>query len=115
MAYCIRFWNVSTAATLQKVLSDGTTNRLVDESQVILYAAAMSALARAVEEVGGQTALARAIGGPVKQGHVWYWLNAKDGLVPAEHCLAIERATSGRITRFDLRPDIFGERSEEAA
>lgn len=28
--------------------------------------------------------------------------------VPAEHCIAIELATSGKRSRHDLRPDIFG-------
>jgi DNA-binding transcriptional regulator YdaS (Cro superfamily) len=27
------------------------------------------------------------------------------GSVPVEHCLAIERATEGAVTRRDLRPD----------
>src|SRR5574343_160264 len=49
------------------------------------------ALERAINAVGTQTALASAIGGSVKTGHVYYWLNS--GRVPAEHCPAIERAT----------------------
>jgi len=65
---------------------------------------------RAVEIMGGQSALARAIGGTVKQAHVWHWLH-KSEEVPAEHCAAIERATGGKVTRKQLRPDIF----EEAA
>jgi DNA-binding transcriptional regulator YdaS (Cro superfamily) len=66
-------------------------------------------LQRAIALVeGGQSGLARAIGGTVKQGHVWYWLHAKDGQVPAEYCQAIEAATGGRVTRFELRPDVFG-------
>ncbi|MCR9092352.1 MAG: helix-turn-helix domain-containing protein [Proteobacteria bacterium] len=28
--------------------------------------------------------------------------------VPGEHCRAIEEALGGRITRHDLRPDVFG-------
>lgn len=28
--------------------------------------------------------------------------------VPAEHCRAIEQATNGAVTRYDLRPDVFG-------
>jgi DNA-binding transcriptional regulator YdaS (Cro superfamily) len=28
--------------------------------------------------------------------------------VPAERCLAIEAATSGLVTRYELRPDVFG-------
>jgi len=50
--------------------------------------------------------LARACGGNIKQGHVWYWL--KVGRIPAEHCIAVEKATKRKITRFDLRPDVFG-------
>ena len=29
--------------------------------------------------------------------------------VPAERCLAIENATGGAITRYELRPDVFGQ------
>lgn len=32
----------------------------------------------------------------------------KRGKVPAERCVAIEQATKGEVTRYDLRPDIFG-------
>lgn len=59
--------------------------------------------------VGGQSALARAIGGTVKQAHVWYWLNTEGAKVPPEHCAAIEAATAGKVTRQELRPDVFGE------
>lgn len=65
-----------------------------------------SALQRAIDLVGGQSALARALGEPVKQAHVWYWLKGA-GRVPAEYCAAIERATEGKVTRHDLRPDLF--------
>lgn len=68
----------------------------------------MNALERAIKIVDGQSALARAIGEPIQQGHIWYWLREKDGQVPAEHCAAIERATDGKVSRHELRPDIFG-------
>lgn len=64
----------------------------------------ITALERAIEVAGGQTALAGKIG--LKQGHVWAWLR-RGKRVPAEHCAAIERATGGAVTRHDLRPDIF--------
>lgn len=64
------------------------------------------ALRRAVVKAGGQSALARACG--VKQGHVWHWLN-KSRSVPADYVLIIEAATGGAVTRYELRPDIFGE------
>jgi DNA-binding transcriptional regulator YdaS (Cro superfamily) len=62
---------------------------------------------KAVELVGGQSALAKRMGGPVKQGHVWKWLRMDR--IPAERAIAIERATDGRVTRQELRPDLFGE------
>lgn len=62
-------------------------------------------LQKAIGVAGGQTALARALG--VRQGHVWAWLN-RTGKVPANHCLRIEEVTKGKVTRYDLRPDVFG-------
>ena len=64
----------------------------------------LSALKRAIEKAGGQSALARACG--VKQGHVWHWLN-KSLRVPAEHAISVETATGGAVKRHELRPDIF--------
>jgi len=61
-------------------------------------------LERAVLAVGSQAALAKAIG--VKPQHIWNWLN-RDRRVPAEQVLPIERATSGSVTRSDLRPDLY--------
>lgn len=63
------------------------------------------ALNRAIELLGGQSALARACG--VKQGHVWHWLN-KSRKVPGDYVLTIEAATNGAVSRYELRPDIFG-------
>lgn len=62
----------------------------------------MDALQIAITKVGGQAALATAIG--LKQQHVWNWLN-RGGSVPAEHCTAIEKAADGAVRRWDLRPD----------
>lgn len=63
----------------------------------------MNALREAVDHLGGQAALASAIGR--KQQHVWNWLNRGDGAAPPEHCAAIEQATAGRVMRWHLRPD----------
>lgn len=65
-----------------------------------------AALARAVAIVGSQVKLAEAIG--KRQGHVWDWLY-KSGKPAADCCIAIELATHGIVTRYDLRPDVFGE------
>jgi DNA-binding transcriptional regulator YdaS (Cro superfamily) len=63
------------------------------------------ALETAVKLAGGQSALAKAIG--VKQGHIWTMLN-REGYAAIDYVVAIEEAVGGKITRFDLRPDIFG-------
>lgn len=75
----------------------------------------MDALRKAIELCKGQSALARLITTPerpVCQSHVWNWLN-RDKKVPANQCLAIERATGGQVTRYQLRPDVFGPAPEE--
>jgi DNA-binding transcriptional regulator YdaS (Cro superfamily) len=61
------------------------------------------ALMSACDFVGGQAALARALG--VKPPTVNQWTKAERP-VPAERCPAIERATSGRVRCEDLRPDV---------
>lgn len=72
------------------------------------------ALLRACEIAGGQTALARVIGGKVRQGHIWYWLNTDGAALPAEYCITVENATRGEVSRYDLRPDVFGPHPETA-
>lgn len=62
----------------------------------------LAAIKRAVEIVGGQSAMARLLGRA--QASVWAWVN-KGTPVPAEHCFAIEDATG--VSRHDLRPDIY--------
>ncbi len=62
------------------------------------------ALQKAIDLLGSQTALARAIG--TKQQTVWTWLNVSKR-VPAEACAKIEYVTSGAVTRSDLRPDLW--------
>ena len=68
----------------------------------------IESLKKAVQIVGGQSALAAAIGRGVKQPHVWGWLNSKNPslMPPAEYCPVIERATAGQVRCEDLRPDV---------
>lgn len=70
-------------------------------------------LEKAIEHCGGQTALAKCIG--VRQPNIWNWLNRAKGIVPAEFCLKIEKATNSSVTRYELRPDVFGEVPQEEA
>lgn len=61
-------------------------------------------LDKATEHVGSQQALAAALG--IKSPSITEW--RQRGRVPAERCIAIEQATGGAVTRYDLRPDVFG-------
>ena len=64
------------------------------------------AMAHACDSVGGQTALARAIGRPEET--VSDWVNGRS-LVDPELVVEIERITG--VSRYELRPDlsrIFG-------
>lgn len=81
----------------------------------------LSPLQKAIELCGSQEKLAEAItdlrrpldGKIVVQQNVSYWLTAPLG-VPAHYCRNIEVITNNQVTRFDLRPDVFGEPSQGA-
>lgn len=51
-------------------------------------------------------------GKEILQGHVRWWLK---NTPPANRCLAIEAATNGAVTRYELRPDVYGEPPCQAA
>lgn len=68
----------------------------------------MSPIEKAIDVVGSQAALAKALN--VTPQHVWNWLH-RDHNIPAEQVLPIEAATAGKVTRHELRPDIFGKRA----
>jgi DNA-binding transcriptional regulator YdaS (Cro superfamily) len=68
-------------------------------------------IAAAVASAGSQTELARRIG--CSQVFVHQMLHGLRG-VSAKLCLPIERATNGAVTRYELRPDIFGEAPDGA-
>jgi DNA-binding transcriptional regulator YdaS (Cro superfamily) len=77
---------------------------------------APTALDRAIEAAGGQTALAgkiTTIDRPVSQQNVWWWVNRCGGWVPDYAVLPIERETG--ISRYELRPDVFGPSPDQAA
>lgn len=59
---------------------------------------------RAADVLGSQVALAALLG--VTKAAVGQW-KLEGRQVPLEHCLAIERATNGKVTRADLRPDDY--------
>lgn len=63
---------------------------------------AMHPVQRAAQHAGSQALLAQLIN--VKQPTVSEWMRGERP-VPIERCVDIERATSGAVTRRDLRPD----------
>lgn len=66
---------------------------------------------QAIELTGSQQKLAEGAG--CSQQHISYLLTSAKR-VTAETALGIERATDGRVSRHDLRPDLYP-RSEGAA
>lgn len=69
-----------------------------------------TALENAIEAFGGSRRLAEAL--DVVPMTVSQW---KRRGVPAERAVEIERATGGKVTRYDLRPDLFGRRKRAEA
>lgn len=67
-----------------------------------LTARAQSGLVRAIEALGGQSALGRIIGKNQSTVHDWV---RKQKPLPAEHVLTVEAATG--ISRHELRPDLY--------
>ncbi|NKI17415.1 helix-turn-helix domain-containing protein [Spongiibacter sp. KMU-166] len=63
------------------------------------------------QERGLQSSIAKALN--ITPVLISQWANGARR-VPGERCVAIEEATKGAVTRYDLRPDIFGE-PEQAA
>lgn len=61
-----------------------------------------------LSERGDQAKLARKL--KVAPVLVHQWAKEKRP-VPAERCLSIEKATNGAVTRYDLRPDVFGDKA----
>lgn len=72
----------------------------------------MKPLERAVEICGSQKALAESIS--VTPVFVSQMIGGVKR-IPPRLCLPIEEATDGQVTRYDLRPDIFGAGKGQAA
>jgi DNA-binding transcriptional regulator YdaS (Cro superfamily) len=62
-----------------------------------------SAIERAADSVGGQSALARILGCTPQSVQKM----CSTGRVPAKRAIPIEKATFGAVTRHDLRPDLY--------
>lgn len=69
---------------------------------------AQEALEAAASMLGGQAALARAIGRTPQE--VWNWLNRDDDGAPVEVCPLIAESVQHRVSCEQLRPDADWER-----
>jgi len=63
-----------------------------------------SPILEAAEILGGISQLAKACGVSPQAAHKW--VNTQ---VPATRCLQIEGLTGGKVTRYRLRHDLFGD------
>lgn len=66
----------------------------------------IDAFRTAVDLVGGQSATAKAIGASRARVH---WLYRHGKRCPAKLVEKVEAATSGAVSRHQLRPDVFGD------
>lgn len=48
----------------------------------------------------------------IPQKTIYYWFS-ENGKVPAQHCIAIEEFTKGKLTRYEMRPDVFGKQPHQ--
>lgn len=62
----------------------------------------MTPLEKAMQTLGGASALASALGVSSSTPSMW----KVRGNIPAEHCPAIEQATHGAVRCEELRPDV---------
>ncbi len=65
---------------------------------------AARALDKVISILGSQSALARKLN--LQQPSINSW--KLRGKIPAEKCLLIEKIVGGEVTRYEMRPDIFG-------
>jgi DNA-binding transcriptional regulator YdaS (Cro superfamily) len=75
---------------------------------MVATALKITAVARAAKIVGGPTKLAKLLG--IHRPALYGWHR-----VPAERVLAIVKATGGKVTDHQLRPDLYPKKREGAA
>lgn len=71
----------------------------------------MDALETAIVILGSQELLAASL--KIRSPSISEW--RRRGKVPAGRCLEIERLTVGLVTRYEMRPDVFGDAPETKA
>lgn len=67
-------------------------------------------LQKIVKLLDGQVALANVLATelkPIKQAHVWRWLNTTIDGIPGEHVIDACSAVDWQVTPHQLRPDLY--------
>ena len=72
----------------------------------------MSAVAKAIEIIGGQTKAAKLLN--TKQNIIWYWIN-RHGQAPAKYIPRISELTNGQVSVHELLADHVKADKESAA
>ena len=72
----------------------------------------MRMIRKAAEAAGSQSELARKLR-LANPSPVWQWCSGYRPIPPAK-CIQIEKIVNGAVTRYDLRPDVFGPAPEAA-
>tara|TARA_R110000796_G_scaffold41078_5_gene101409 strand:- start:3444 stop:3662 length:219 start_codon:yes stop_codon:yes gene_type:complete len=72
----------------------------------------MSAVAKAIEIIGGQTKAAKLLN--TKQNIIWYWIN-RHGQAPAKYIPRISELTNGQVSVHELLADHVKTDKESAA
>jgi DNA-binding transcriptional regulator YdaS (Cro superfamily) len=65
-----------------------------------------AAVNKAIELAGSQRKLAKMCGEPIIQSHISYWKNIGKKINSA-YVLKLEKAFKGKMTRHDMRPDLY--------
>lgn len=69
----------------------------------------MKIVERVIELAGGASAIAKMCS--VSPQAVQQWKIS--GRIPAERVLIIEKLVDGQVSRYQMRPDVFGKQSEQ--
>lgn len=75
----------------------------------MVYALNMDVIQELTKHIGSQAEIARQLG-LGSRATVGMW----KGRIPPKHVLRLEELTSGEVTRYQMRPDIFGDPPEAA-
>ena len=70
-----------------------------------MNAMSLKALRKAISLFDNEKHFCEAIN--ISYQQLWNWIN-REGQVPVYYCKVIERVTHGKVTKEDLRPDIYG-------